>query len=103
MKSGSDPSQRLGGADSKPKLEWIQPTTELISRLAKKIDETVEEWNSFDTPGGDIDYFESVIRSSARARASLNSIRKIMKTLVLNRKWLGDWEKNLNDQVGKVC
>ena len=65
-------------AEMKESFDWALKTLDILHLLNSVLCDTVMAWKSFDSPGGDMDYFSDITPS---ARRSICAIQGIFRSL----------------------
>src|SRR5947207_14845000 len=92
-------SRRSGTAEIKEAFDWTLQTMDLLRRLDGVLSDTVEAWQSFNSPGEDIGYFRDTDAAaiSPNARRSLHAIKATFRQLQGSQKKMASLNKCCSD------
>ena len=88
--SHRSPLRRERTEQSEKDLDWARQMTHLLSHLQDRLSATVEAWNSFASPDGDILYFDNPNAEtiSPAADRSLQALKSIFREVEEKRRRL---------------
>ena len=83
----------------KEAFDWTVLTMDLLRRLESVLLDTVEAWKSFNSPGGDINYFYDTDAAaiSPHARRSLHTVKASFQQIGRNQKKIAVLNKCCSD------